>query len=810
MASQHIPSTKRLIDKRVKRAKTLVSDVPAHLRYLEDEFGISFAKEGRWNRNRLRSEELAAQRAQGASLLLSYGRNSSRVGIRSSSDLRQSEEVILICETHRLGDAADIIEFFDYGISGASRNRPELDRLIEVVNANFGCVLIVEDVDRLVRDDLSLLHIGHALASGGVKIFNLEGEVTWKAFIKRGLEAAAERDRTKKRGNPRRRQNIREGAHYARPPFGYVKHVKGHLEVGPKAKLVKQMYKKYLAGDSLAEIGRWLAGNGAMSASGVAWQPSYVREILEREIHIGIIKTEFEPGDVCRTDHPHLRIVQERDFATVQRLILDRAVERSTKQKIALPFKGVKTYVLSGKCRCARCGARLDAFMHSADCATVLRCARRRSHTCDAQESFDYRDVETAILRVLRSRLTPDFDELYLKSEREMYEQRTLGNDEKRRWLDGVIARLGRNIETIGEREEGQLLSNSLAKLEAALEKRKKERDQLESDIFLGYANSKLSSLSHELELIEQRSPFRPQNNREVGLATHFARIIQNVVVDRLDENQVSVRFDLDFSDELGREADSVVLKESTTYVRARTIRVTEQELVASRGPSLGVTDAEFSLLMRLPWLAVQVEKVGKAKLRTALDVLAVAMDLNTSLRHTITGLKLGPSYDVVKRVVDALRNSAAFEEACDIISESRGVLHGRDRVVIRKRPNRRARARLAKVNHELLELQLAQPAGIDRDLSQDEWDAVRSDILAAMGSQLKPNVRYFLFKKETLRQLLNDLFRILRSDLTAWSTVGSTRAAGFYSSLDKAKDRGYLDIAVRTLKRFETTPGKL
>lgn len=413
-SEQFIPSTPGLVRKRLDRENIIGAEaVSVHLEYLQQTFGITFEGNGRWMKYHLRAQA-AQEKPPGAGYLLFYGRNSSKVGIRSSSDLRQSDEAVQICRTHRLGNVADIKIFFDYGKSGADLNRPEMDRLIEIISENWGCILMVEDIDRITRDELSLLHIGAKLAAGGVRIFTLKGEVSYEEFISLGLEAARERRKLKKRGNPLRRANIRAGAHYHRPALGLAKTSKGQVRLSAKAELVRTVFEMYLADEPLTAIGRWLAERGVKSKNGRVYRSNEVRHILTREIYIGIVRTEFETGEVVRTVRPELQIIDPAVFAAAQAKLnakaqqrVDAKASRSASAHAPPSAPPPSAYYLKRKFRCPRCGAPMDVnrFTYPKSVRTSIRCvANREEHACDAFEEFSYTEVEIAIMKVLASR----------------------------------------------------------------------------------------------------------------------------------------------------------------------------------------------------------------------------------------------------------------------------------------------------------------------------------------------------------------------------------------------------------------------
>jgi DNA invertase Pin-like site-specific DNA recombinase len=135
----------------------------------------------------------------------------------------------------------------------------------------------------------------------------------------------------------------------------------------PKAKLVREMFRRYIAGDSLLGITRWLNGLGVSAPRGVRWYESTVRKILSNETYLGRavygrIKKVKHPltrtpvnakndGEVIRFDNAFPAIVDQESFDLVQRIL---ARNESTR-----PQGGHPGNTLRGVGKCAVCGWHL-------------------------------------------------------------------------------------------------------------------------------------------------------------------------------------------------------------------------------------------------------------------------------------------------------------------------------------------------------------------------------------------------------------------------------------------------------------------
>lgn len=71
--------------------------------------------------------------------------------------------------------------------------------------------------------------------------------------------------------------------------LGYTKDEEGMLVIEPEeAEIVKRIYREYLEGASLLQIGKGLEADGILTAAGKAqWRPTTLQKILRNEKYIG-------------------------------------------------------------------------------------------------------------------------------------------------------------------------------------------------------------------------------------------------------------------------------------------------------------------------------------------------------------------------------------------------------------------------------------------------------------------------------------------------------------------------------------------
>lgn len=136
-------------------------------------------------------------------------------------------------------------------------------------------------------------------------------------------------------------------------PYGYtLKDGKLLLANDGTSEIVKRIYKEYIEGKSFNAIARSLANEGVPTPAqtkgfkntGMCWQGSTIRQILERDIYVGRLvarKTTISPTTNKRiinkpknwiiNENTHEAIISKEEFDVVQQLIKARKRTRSKK-----------------------------------------------------------------------------------------------------------------------------------------------------------------------------------------------------------------------------------------------------------------------------------------------------------------------------------------------------------------------------------------------------------------------------------------------------------------------------------------------
>jgi site-specific DNA recombinase len=323
------------------------------------------------------------------------------------------------------------------GVSGGKDIEDrELDRLIKKIEDGKSGGLIVWKVSRYSRDLTDGVINAKRIREAGGRIIGSDLDSTapmGKALLGFLLGWAEEElDARREDWDVAQSSAIERGIHFASTvPFGYIREKGKPMEIDPEtAPIVKQIFERRVAGESLGSLARWLAELGHFPKA----QDSTVWRIIKNRAYLG----EARHGEhVKRNAHPTL----------VSQLLFDQANERKKPKPDRTGALASQT-ILAGLPKCESCEYTLQL---SPDHNGRARFACKRQE-CAARASIFADDLDTEVLaRVFaylnkngRARLhTPetamsdaDLAEAEKALEEAMYDrQQFIGNKELRRLL---------------------------------------------------------------------------------------------------------------------------------------------------------------------------------------------------------------------------------------------------------------------------------------------------------------------------------------------------------------------------------------
>ncbi|MBB1482350.1 recombinase family protein [Tessaracoccus sp. MC1865] len=305
-------------------------------------------------------------------------------------------------DCHKLAKARGwrvVGEFVDNSISAsdAKKNRPGYNALVNAYDAEQFDTLVCWDLDRLTRQPRQLEDWIDRAESRGLVLVTANGEAdlgTDGGRMYARIKAAVARAEIERKG-ARQSRAQRQRAELGRPPAGvrltgYTRH--GEI-VPEEAELVRRIFDRFTAGDTLQGIARGLAAEGHTARRGGRWSPSSVSSILKNARYAGrsIISGEV----VGEANWP--AIVPAEQFDAVQ-------VKLSDPRRKSNHGDTARKFIGSGVYWCT-CGLRIRTSG-----------GMKSSHRYTCRHACYYRtgvDVDAYVLAVVRERLSrPDLMEL--------------------------------------------------------------------------------------------------------------------------------------------------------------------------------------------------------------------------------------------------------------------------------------------------------------------------------------------------------------------------------------------------------------
>lgn len=265
-------------------------------------------------------------------------------------------------------------EYLDDDVSAYSgKARPQYRRMLADIADGSRDAVIVWHMDRLHRRPIELEEFVQTCTSAGVTdVVTLHGDFNLGSgdglLVARLLAAvgASESDAKSRRG----RRQILQRAQSGKPhgggfrPFGFE--LDRQTIRRSEARVVAQLATRALAGESLTSLCRWLVETNVSTVGGKQWRTPTLRSMLLNPRYAGlralngeIIGPAVWPAIITTEQHERLRT-----------LLTDPA--RRTN-------RSARSYLLSGMCRCSRCGTVMYSVSHG---------ERRRRYLCRSGHDF--------------------------------------------------------------------------------------------------------------------------------------------------------------------------------------------------------------------------------------------------------------------------------------------------------------------------------------------------------------------------------------------------------------------------------------
>lgn len=308
-----------------------------------------------------------------------------------------------------------VAEYVDNSISASDKRkaRPGYDQLVAAFKAGEFDALVCWDLDRLTRQPRQLEDWIDAAAERGLILVTANGEAdlsTDNGRLFARIKASVARAEVERKA-VRQRSAAAQRAEHGKPPLGT--RLTGYTTSGElvayEAAIVRQVFGRFIEGDSLRSLAAWLTESAIPARRGRPWNPSSLRTMLTNPRYAG--RAIYQGKETGKTGSWE-PIVDDETFSLVQSRLAD---PRRKTNRLGTDRK----HLGAGLYECGLCGTKLVSWS-----GNRYRCPAG----CLTRSQ---RGIDAAVIVVIRKRLAqPDLAELLAPAESSQAKQ--LGEETKR------------------------------------------------------------------------------------------------------------------------------------------------------------------------------------------------------------------------------------------------------------------------------------------------------------------------------------------------------------------------------------------
>ena len=313
----------------------------------------------------------AAKRPEAQKLrVAAYCRVSSDSSDQLNSFMAQTRYYTDLISSNGSWTMADI--YADEGISGTSiEKRPEFQRLLADCRRGRVDRILVKSISRFARNtkeclktirSLKAIGVGVCFEEQNIDTSQMSGELLaamFAAIAQKESESISENQRWSYQYRMENEKFIT-----CKAPFGYRLH-ENTLEVyEPEAKIVREIFSRYLQGDNKDEIAQWLSTLGVKTRDGKdRWQHTTISYMLRNERYIGdsLLQKKYTTDSF-----PHQKGIS---------IIVPPAIRPSSTERYSMPPKSCWNF---GQKKLSQEKRQMTRWPKSSTAAPVARCSAKR------------------------------------------------------------------------------------------------------------------------------------------------------------------------------------------------------------------------------------------------------------------------------------------------------------------------------------------------------------------------------------------------------------------------------------------------
>lgn len=317
--------------------------------------------------------------------------------------------------------------FADAGISGTNtKKREEFNRMIDEAMAGKIDMIVTKSISRFARNTLDCLKYIRQLKEKNIPVYfekenintmDAKGEVLLTIMASLAQQESQSLSQNVKLGFQYRYQQGQITVNHNRF-LGYTKDENGQLIVDlAEAVVVKRIFREYLEGASLQQIGRGLEADGILTGAGkTKWRAETLQKILKNEKYIGdallqktytvdFLEKKRVPNNGLvpqyYVENSHEAIIPRDLYMQVQEEMIRRANLHSGQNRKKRVYSS--KYALSSIVYCSKCGEiyRRVVWNNRGKKSVVWRCCARMENgpgTCGA-DAIHESELQSLVVR---------------------------------------------------------------------------------------------------------------------------------------------------------------------------------------------------------------------------------------------------------------------------------------------------------------------------------------------------------------------------------------------------------------------------
>lgn len=284
-----------------------------------------------------------------------------------------SQQVNYYCnliQTHPDWEYAGV--YADEACTGTKNERPEFLKLIAACKAGQVDMILTKSISRFARNTVTLLNTVRSLKALGIDVFfeeqNIHSLSSDGELMLTILASYAQEESRSVSENVKWR--IRKGFQNGELinwnfMYGYRISKKEGVQIeASEAAIVRDIFKKAIAGNSLESIAKGLNRSGHLGLRGGKWKSAHIRELLQNEKYTGnaLLQKQFVVDHMTKKEIENKGELPQYYATETHPAIIDQSTFDETQtvlQRIVAhhgPMKSPSKHEFTGMIACPKCG----------------------------------------------------------------------------------------------------------------------------------------------------------------------------------------------------------------------------------------------------------------------------------------------------------------------------------------------------------------------------------------------------------------------------------------------------------------------